>query len=138
MPRERVVLDTNVLISFALSPTATAAQAVERALAIFDILSSPGTLTEFVTRLMQPKFDRYVTLEQRRALLLTMIQRSVLIQPASQVNVCRDPDDNKFLELAASGQARYLITGDNDLLILQEYGDTVIVNPTRFLALTEQ
>jgi predicted nucleic acid-binding protein len=64
MPRERVILDTNVLISFALSPTATTAQAVERALALFDPLSSPTTLAEFVTRLMQSKFDRYVTLER--------------------------------------------------------------------------
>jgi putative PIN family toxin of toxin-antitoxin system len=138
MSREQVVLDTNVLISFALSPTAVSAQAVERALAIFDILSSPATLTEFVTRLMRSKFDRYVTLEQRRALLLKVIQRSTLIQTTHQVTVCRDPDDNKFLELAASGQARYLITGDNDLLILQEYGCTAIVTPARFLVLTQQ
>jgi putative PIN family toxin of toxin-antitoxin system len=138
MPRERVVLDTNVLISFALSPTATAAQAVERALALFDLLSSPATLAEFVTRLMQPKFDRYITLEQRRRLLLTVIQRSMLIQAAEQVTVCRDPDDNKFLELATSGQARFLITGDQDLLVLQAYGVTEIVTPARFLALTIQ
>lgn len=138
MSREQVVLDTNVLISFSLSPTAVSAQAVERALAIFDILSSPATLTEFVTWLMRSKFDRYVTLEQRRALLLKVIQHSTLIQTTHQVTVCRDPDDNKFLELAASGKAHYLITGDNDLLILQEYGRTVIVTPARFLALTQQ
>lgn len=127
MSRERVVLDTNVFISFALSPTAVSAQAVERALVIFDVLASPATLTEFVTRLMRSKFDRYVTLEQRRALLLKVIQCSTLIQTTHQLTVCRDPDDNKFLELAASGQARYLITGDNDLLILQEYGRTAYI-----------
>lgn len=87
---------------------------------------------------MQSKFDRYVTLEQRRALLLRVIQRSTLIQVTEEVTVCRAPDDNKFLELAASGQARYLITGDQDLLVLQEYGTTAIVTPARFLALTQQ
>lgn len=138
MSRERVVLDTNVLISFALSPTAAAAKAVERALMGFDILHSPATLTEFITRLMRAKFDRYVTLEQRRVLLLRVIQRSTLMHPTHQATVCRDPDDNKFLELAASGEVRYLMTGDNDLLSLQHYGCTVIVTPARFLELTQQ
>ena len=52
-----------------------------------------------------------------------------------KTNVCSDADDNKFLELALSGRARYLITGDSDLLVLVNYYETAILNPADFLAL---
>jgi predicted nucleic acid-binding protein len=46
----------------------------------------------------------------------------------------RDPKDNKFLALAVSGQADYLITGDEDLLVLKSIGAIPIVSPAEFLA----
>lgn len=138
MNRERVIFDTNVLISFALNATTTPAQAVEYALNHCDILYSPATLTELVTRLLQSKFDRYITLEQRRVLLSRLIQHSVLINPTYRTIQCRDSDDNRFLELAVSGQVRYLVTGDKDLLVLQRYAETDIVTSVQFLELTRQ
>lgn len=61
MSHECVVIDTNVFISFALSPTTTLAQSVEWAFLSFVILHSPATLSELITQLLQPKFDRYAT-----------------------------------------------------------------------------
>jgi putative PIN family toxin of toxin-antitoxin system len=50
----------------------------------------------------------------------------------STVNVCRDPNDNYILALALDGEADYLITGDNDLLMLKQFGQTKIVSITVF------
>ena len=137
MNLERVVIDTNVLISFALSSTTTPALAVEHTLSNFVILQSPATIGELVTKLLLPKFEKYITLEQRRQLLVRVFESSLLIRPTHQTEICRDRDDNKFLNLAASGEARYLITGDDDLLILQRYGKTAIVTPRKFLKIVE-
>jgi uncharacterized protein len=59
------------------------------------------------------------------------------IEIKSQINTCRDPDDNKFLELAKDSNAEYLITGDQDLLLLKilaEYQNQIIT-PRDFLAI---
>ncbi|AVQ70741.1 hypothetical protein MTo_02744 [Microcystis aeruginosa NIES-1211] len=70
MNREPIVIDTNVFISFALSSTTTPALAVEYAINNFIILQSPATICELVTKLLLPKFERYITLEQRQQLLV--------------------------------------------------------------------
>ena len=44
-----------------------------------------------------------------------------------------DIDDNKFLDLASTGEADYLITGDQDLLSLDVYQNTRIIQPALFL-----
>ncbi|MFM7715662.1 MAG: putative toxin-antitoxin system toxin component, PIN family, partial [Microcystis sp.] len=49
--------------------------------------------------------------------------------------VCSDLDDNKFLELAVSGMAQYIITGDKDLLILNTYQGIPIITPAEFLVI---
>jgi predicted nucleic acid-binding protein len=52
-----------------------------------------------------------------------------------QINSCRDPKDNKFLEVAVSGQATQLITGDADLLVLDPFQGIRILSPQEFLDL---
>ena len=49
--------------------------------------------------------------------------------------MCRDPDDDKFLELAVSGNADYLVSGDDDLLALHPFREIPILRPAEFLAL---
>jgi len=51
---------------------------------------------------------------------------------------CRDPKDNKFLELAVSGGATHLISGDNDLLVLHPFRGIQIMTPQMFLSQLEQ
>ncbi|NCS03359.1 MAG: putative toxin-antitoxin system toxin component, PIN family [Microcystis aeruginosa G13-07] len=67
-----------------------------------------------------------------------ILEISLLIRPTHHTEICRDRDDNKFLNLATSGEARYLITGDNDLLILQRYGKTEIVTAREFLKIVRR
>lgn len=50
-----------------------------------------------------------------------------------QINACRDEKDNKFLELAINGNADFIITGDNDLLVLNPFENIAIIKPDVFI-----
>jgi putative PIN family toxin of toxin-antitoxin system len=135
MPSDlRVVFDTNTLISAFLIPKSIPRQALDTATATGRILLSTATATELTEVLRQPKFDRYLAQHRRTALLAVVILNADLVEVDVTITDCRDPHDNKFLELAVSGQATHLITGDQDLLILHPYRGTTILTPRQFLA----
>ena len=69
MTRERVVIDTNVLIKGLFSTTSTPALAVDRAVTKAQLVATTDTLRELIEKLQSPKFDRYVRRERRDALL---------------------------------------------------------------------
>ena len=58
-----------------------------------------------------------------------------IIPAQSQVHVCRDPDDDKFVSCAIDGQCYYIVSGDKDLLTLKEYSDVKIVTVSVFFEL---
>jgi uncharacterized protein len=129
MSPEFIVIDTNIFISAALSPNGTAYQAFAKAAQRFTIVQSNETYQEIADRIYKTKFDKYISNERRAEFLNTIKNRSRFIQPTSQITSCRDPDDNKFLELAIDSNAKFLITGDKDLLTLKsqaEYRDIII------------
>ena len=131
----RWVLDTNILISRLLAPRGTAARAVDQALLSGSVLVSDATLTELVEVLGRSKFDRYLTPLQRREFLglLSTVTRKVHI--TRQFQMCRDPRDDKFIDLALNGQARAIVTGDQDLLVLHPLHGVAVLTPAQFLAL---
>ena len=130
-----IVVDTNIFISAALNPNGTVSQALTKAIQEFTIVHSDETYQELADRLYKPKFDKYIS-NQRRAEFSSLIHsRSHFIKPISQILICRDLDDNKFLELLIDSNAEFLLTGDKDLLILKsklEY-EHLIVSPRDFL-----
>jgi putative PIN family toxin of toxin-antitoxin system len=135
MKVERVVIDTNVLISAALIPASAPARCVDWVLTNAALLFSPATFGELQTRLWRPKFDRYLSLEQRQAILHDMSAAALWVTPEpSAAAINRDPDDDKFIHLALAGQAAWLITGDQDLLAVTGAGKLEIMTPARALA----
>ncbi|MFN5861972.1 MAG: putative toxin-antitoxin system toxin component, PIN family, partial [Pseudanabaena sp.] len=56
----------------------------------------------------------------------------LLVEILNQVQLCRDPKDDKFIDLAMNGDASYLFTGDNDLLVLNPIANTSVINPRTF------
>lgn len=66
-----------------------------------------------------------------------MKKYSQFIEIKSQINKCRDSDDNKFLELAKDSNAKFLLTGDQDLLFLKSLAEyqTLIITAKDFLIL---
>ncbi|WP_257235908.1 putative toxin-antitoxin system toxin component, PIN family [Nostoc sp. 'Peltigera malacea cyanobiont' DB3992] len=83
------------------------------------------------------KFDKYISDEDRQDFLDIVKKYSKFIEIKSQINTCRDPDDNKFLELAKDANAEFLITGDQDLLSLKTLAEyqNQIITPRDFLDL---
>ncbi len=134
MPSDlRVVFDTNTLISAFLLPESIPRQAFDAATAAGRLLLSIATATELTEVLDQPKFDRYLSGHRRLALLAAVIRTADLVDVDAAITDCRDPKDNKFLELAASGRATQLVTGDQDLLILHPDRGITILTPRQFL-----
>jgi putative PIN family toxin of toxin-antitoxin system len=133
MKRDRVVLDTNVLISGLLSTTSTSARAVEDAIRSGQLLASTDTLRELMTTLLSPKFDRYVPRERRDALLLLLAPLIEIVEVVQRVQASRDPDDDKFLEVAVNGRADVIVSGDGDLLHLHPFRGIAILTPAAYM-----
>lgn len=127
------VLDTNILVSRLLVPGGVAARAVDHALGRGILLVSEATLDELVEVLDRPKFDPYLTREDRKRFIELLGGVARVIPITSKVRACRDPKDDKFLDVALNGGAAAIITGDADLLHLDPYHGVPIVNPAAFL-----
>ena len=134
MTRERVVIDTNVLISGLFSTTSIPAKAVEKAATKAQLVATIETLRELIETLHSPKFDRYVRRERRDALLERVASLVEIIDVLQLIRASRDPKDDKFLEAAVNGRADVIVTGDKDLLDLNPFRGIAIVTPADYLA----
>jgi len=132
----RLVLDTNTVIS-ALLFTGTASRLV----ALWQsgritVLVSKAILEEYLRVLAYPKFD--LGEQDIEALIqeqLLPFVETVRVRRHLAV-VRRDPEDNKFLECAVAGRAKYLVTGDQDLRQLETYRGITILTVGEFLQRT--
>jgi uncharacterized protein len=132
----RVIFDTNVLVSAMLRSHSTPNKAVQYALAnSFRVLASEATLLELLAIATRTKFDRYTSPPKRDYFVKNIASIADIIPITRTITLCRDPKDNKFLELAVCGAADYLITGDDDLLALHPFEATSILTPAQFLAI---
>lgn len=135
---ERLVLDTNVVVSAALDDSSTAARLVDHAIDSCVLIATENTVKELVETLFRPKFDRYLSLIRREA-FLSQLQRFLHIVPVVQsVKVCRDPRDDKFLEAAINGGAHVIVSGDKDLTSLHPFMGIEIISPAAYLIRVEQ
>lgn len=129
----RLVFDTNTLISGLLLPDSQPALAVKKGLHEGKIIVSGSTLNELAEVISRAKFNRYVSLENRKEYFRYFGRVVEKIEVIRKIKSCRDPKDNKFLEVAINGQAKIIITGDKDLLILHPYQSIQIITPTQYL-----
>jgi putative PIN family toxin of toxin-antitoxin system len=112
----KLVIDTNVLISAALSTQGAPAKLVRAALAQHRLVFSQFTFDELRTRLYRPKFDRYISLENRERVLHDFNACAHWVEAGEPAAYCRDRDDDHFIEAALRAQAHCLVSGDKDLL----------------------
>jgi putative PIN family toxin of toxin-antitoxin system len=124
----KLVIDTNILISAALSSQGAPARLVREVLANHHVVFSQPTFDELRTRLYRPKFDRYISLENRERLLHDFNASAHWVTIGEPAVYCRDRDDDKFIETALVGQAQYLVSGDNDLLQAPEVASLKIIS----------
>ncbi|MFM6455869.1 MAG: putative toxin-antitoxin system toxin component, PIN family [Planktothrix sp.] len=129
----RFVIDTNVLISALLFQNSIPFRAITLAEKQGIILYSEASLNKLEQFLNRKKFKKYLSLEDRQVFLLKFISTSELVSITEKIAVCRDEKDNKFLELAVSGNANVIVTGDLDLLVLNPFQAVEIVTPDIFI-----
>ncbi len=93
-------------------------------------------LDELIATLLLPRIriKYHVDEEAGSALLALLALRGELVIPEREVHVCRDPDDDSVIAAALAGDAAYVVTGDNDLLVLTRFEGIAFVRPRDFLA----
>jgi putative PIN family toxin of toxin-antitoxin system len=133
--KQRIVLDTNVYVSRLLSERSVPGRAVAKAWREAIPLVSRPTVEELRAVLRRPKFDAYVRPETIDSYLAQIWSLSVHIFNPRPIHACRDPRDDKFLEVAVHGRADAIVTGDADLLALHPFRGIEIVSPADFLAM---
>lgn len=134
----RYVFDTNTLVSAALFRGSTPGEAFRQALNTGIVLLSEATFEEVDEVIAREKFDDYLSPEERGAFIEALVDRSRFANPREEIQACRDPDDDKFLELAVSENATCIVSGDSDLLELDPFRGIPIIEPADFLEWNEQ
>lgn len=132
----RVVLDTNILIS-ALGWKGNEYNLMKKCMKEeITLIISLDILEEFREVALRPKF-RFEK-EEIEEFIDAMIRSGEVIQPTKKINIIKeDPSDNRILECAIEGKAKYIISGDNHLLKLEEFEDIKIIKSGEFLEILE-
>ena len=122
MPTERrFVFDTNVIVSALLLQRSVVRQAFDKAIEQGKLLASQVVVEELNEVLRRKGFHKYVTEDERIEFITALVREAILVEITDTVTECRDPKDNRFLELAVSGQATCIVSGDDDLLVLHPF-----------------
>ncbi len=139
-----VVIDTNVLVSALLSRDGKCARILKKIIdGYFTNFTSEDILFELYNVLHRPKFLAVLSKEDIDKYLSLIRSVSVLVKTRTKINICRDLDDNKFIETAYDACAFIIVTGDPDLLVLREEGSNSlkvinkvikILKPSEFLS----
>ncbi|MEX0686656.1 MAG: putative toxin-antitoxin system toxin component, PIN family [Balneolales bacterium] len=130
----RIILDTNLWISFLISRNY---EKLDQLLISgeCELVFSQELYEEFIAVVKRPKLRRYFAISDVEDLLEIIEDYAEYIVVTSEVSLCRDPKDNFLLSLSLDGNADYLLTGDNDLLVLKKIGKTQIMKIADFLDL---
>jgi len=127
----RIILDTNIWISFLINKSLKGIDKL-----IFDerviLLFSEELIVEFIDVTSREKFKAYFKDEDIASLIDLIEEYGEMINIKSKVEECRDKEDNFLLSLAKDGEADYLITGDKDLLVIENFGKSKIISLTDF------
>ncbi len=140
MPRKktiRLVIDTNLWISFIISKKLMWLDTL-----LYEnkarILFSKELIEEINETIKKPKLKKYFKGNAIEEMLIAFDTYIDLIEVTSKINICRDPNDNFLLALSKDGKANYLITGDKDLLEIQQYEKTTILKMSDFIKVNER
>jgi putative PIN family toxin of toxin-antitoxin system len=99
------------------------------------VLVSDATLLELVEVMSRARFDRYVEPKIRQRLVAEFANACEPVEIVAPIRACRDTRDDKFLEVAVHGRAELIVTGDEDLLVLNPFRGIAILTPAQYLEL---
>ena len=127
----KIVIDTNVIASaifFGGHPKELIEHLVYRRV---DAYASTEIISEY-RETIEELSERYPN-RPNNIPLTDILFAMKMVEPTTHVDICRDPDDNKFIDCAIDGGCIYIVSGDKDLLSLKSYGDIEIVTVSEFL-----
>lgn len=119
--RSRVVFDTSSLVPACLNPDREPAQIFRRALLEHHVFTSAEAFDELASVLSRDKFNAFRPIEHRMMWVRLFREAIIFVEPNNAITECRDPIDNKFLELAVSAKADVLIASDIHLLEMHPF-----------------
>ena len=128
----RVVVDTNVFVSAALKDQSLPAMVAKLVEQRGGLLKSTVTERQLFEVLDRPKLAALIA-PAARAWLARLLAGAELVPIVEHIQACRDPTDDKFLELAINGRADLIVSGDADLLVLHPFRGIPIVAPAIFV-----
>ena len=134
MPQTDWVLDTNVLISAALSSKGAPHALVQHILSHGCLVFSSATFEELRSRLYRPKFDIYLSLDMRESLLHDFSASAKWVEPDVVLPYSRDPSDDVFIATALKAGLDFLVSGDKDLLEAPMPEGMQVLTPVQALA----
>lgn len=126
MKSHKVILDTNIWISFLITKNYTFLDDYIESGKV-KLIFSKELIQEFLTVSLRQNLRKYFTEDDIENLLLIFNNFGILINVTSNIKLCRDSKDDFLLNLAVDSKADYLVTGDNDLLVIGKIKKTKIL-----------
>jgi putative PIN family toxin of toxin-antitoxin system len=130
-----IVFDASTVVSAALKADSVPERALFRAEATDVFALSAQVDNEIAAVLSRPKFAGVLSFERRQTILNTIRGMAVWFVPSERVTDCRDPKDDKYLELALAAGAAFIVSSDDDLIVLHPWRSVSILSPAAYLAL---
>jgi putative PIN family toxin of toxin-antitoxin system len=130
----KAVFDTNVLIAAFLTEGLCAGLLLRARKHTFNLILCDDIIGEF-QGILTKKFKLSSSEVSEITTIVTEAASEIPHQTGSIGRICRDPNDDMIIACAVDGEVDYIVTGDEDLLILKRYKDIVIINPRNFEAL---
>ena len=127
MKTTKIIINTNLWTSFLISKKFNQLDKLIKDNKI-TLIFSKELISEFIEVVNRPKFERYFSKNDIKELLNNFDQFGELKNVKSNIKKCRDEKDNFLLNLAIDSKSDYLITGDNDLLVLEKIDKTKIIS----------
>ena len=130
----KAVFDTNVLIAAFLTEGICSGLLIRARKKAFNLVLCDDIIREF-EGILKKKFKLTATDISEISAIVSEAASEILHKLGPIPNICRDPNDDMIIACAIDAAADYIVTGDEDLLILKRYKDIVIINPRNFEAL---
>ena len=130
-----IIFDASALVSAALKADSVPERALLRAEEVDVFALSAAVDGEIAGVLNRPRFARAIPLARRERVLEILRHAAVWFEPTARVTDCRDPKDNRYLELALAAGAETIVSSDDDLLVLDPWRGVRIMRPAEYLDL---
>ena len=128
-----IVFDASTIVGAALKADSIPERALQRAEEVEVFALSPAVDAEIADVLNRPKFARVIPAERRQHFLEMLRSTAIWFAPTRRVRDCRDPKDDKYLELALAAGAATIVSSDDDLLVLNPWRGVRLLSPADYL-----